>query len=372
MTGLYIHIPFCKQACSYCDFHFSTNQKMRSKIVSAINKELSLRKEEVSGPISSIYFGGGTPSILNQEELSSIFEHIHKHYNTEKVSEITLETNPDDHSEAQLKFWKSLGINRLSIGIQSFIDRDLKLMNRAHNAAHARECIKSAKAAGFEHLTIDLIYGIPHQTFEEWQENVEMAIGLETEHISAYCLTVEEKTALHHQVEKGLIREKSDEEIEQEYLHLHNTLEAAGFIHYEISNYAKPGSTATHNSNYWKSQPYIGIGPSAHSFDGKNVRRWNVANNIAYMKFIEAGQSYFETETLRLEDQLNEYLMTHLRTKAGILFSEIPEALRPVFMDQLNELPRALKEKMAISESGASINPEHWLMADAVIRELMI
>jgi oxygen-independent coproporphyrinogen-3 oxidase len=345
---------------------------MRSQLIHALCKEMIARKDETAKPISSIYFGGGSPSILNQTELSLIFKTLTSNFDLSQVQEVTLETNPDDHSTEKLSFWKSLGINRLSIGIQSFIDRDLKLMNRAHSASDAKACVEQARQAGFESLTIDLIYGIPNQSFEEWQANVQQAIALNTDHISAYCLTVEEKTALHHQVKSGAIAEKQDDIMEEEYLFLHRTLSEAGFHHYEISNYAKTGKEAFHNSSYWSGKTYLGFGPSAHSFDGKSTRRWNISNNITYAKAIAEGSEYFETEILSRTDKTNEQIMTALRTAAGLSLNEIESNHKKEILRQAETLSPTLKNCVWQTDSHLGIKPENWLLADAVIRELMV
>lgn len=372
MTSIYVHIPFCKQACSYCDFHFSTNQATRKRLIDALCKEIEWRKDEGLGVVETLYFGGGSPSILSNDELRQIFESLRKSYDLTHLQEVTIETNPDDHDAEKLAFWRSLGINRLSIGIQSFIDRDLQLMNRAHDAAHAAKCVSNARQAGFDVLTIDLIYGIPGQSFAEWQQNVQRAINLGVNHISAYCLTVEEKTALHHQVKNEKVTEKDDETIEREYLYLHQTLEQNGFEHYEISNYAKAGSRAQHNSNYWKGKAYLGFGPSAHSFDGKNQRRWNISNNISYARAIESSADYFETEDLNEDEKANERIMIGLRTRAGILWNDFDENQSMEIKANLAEMPEDLSLKLNVSTEGISIKPEYWLVSDAIIRELML
>ena len=372
MSGIYVHIPFCKQACTYCDFHFSTQIKHQDKLVEALCLEVSSRASELSDPISSIYFGGGSPSILTHENLKKISSQITKSFDTSQVLEITLESNPDDHSAENLMFWKSIGINRLSIGIQSFIDRDLKFMNRAHNANEAADCVAKAKNAGFEHLTIDLIYGIPNQTEIEWKSNVEQAIALRVDHISAYCLTVESKTALAHLVNSKKVTEKSEEEIESEYLLLHQLLERSGFDHYEISNFAKLGSKAIHNSNYWSGKPYLGFGPSAHSFDGNIKRSWNVSNNASYIKAIKEITSYSESEQLTDNERANEQIMTGLRRKNGVSIDGWTKSIISEFQQNLDQMPLALRERLLISETNVSIQPESWLMADAIIRDLII
>jgi oxygen-independent coproporphyrinogen-3 oxidase len=372
MAGIYIHIPFCKQACTYCDFHFSTSQKLRQPLIDALCREIDLRKNELSEAPTTLYFGGGSPSILSAEELRQILDALTLAFDLSKLKEVTLESNPDDHSSEKLQLWKSLGINRLSIGIQSFIDRDLKFMNRAHNAQDAQLCVQKAREAGFEKVTIDLIYGIPNQTAEEWKNNIQQAIDLNPEHISAYCLTIEEKTALHHQLETGKIIEKEDEKVEQEYLTLHAMLTQAGYAHYEISNFGKPEHLATHNANYWKGLAYIGFGPSAHSFDGANKRSWNISNNAQYIKAINSGGQFLDEETLSAEDRSNEQIMTGLRRSKGFDLDQLPKEHALLVQQNIHAMDDQLKTCIWQNESHVGIHPEKWLLADAVIREIMI
>lgn len=372
VAGIYVHIPFCKQACTYCDFHFSTNQKLRAPLVDAICQEMEQRKSEIKSPVQSLYFGGGSPSILNASELDQIFEALHQHYDFSEVKEVTLESNPDDHHAEKLKQWLSLGVNRLSIGIQSFMDRDLELMNRAHNAQEADRCVQSARAAGFDALTIDLIYGIPGQSMKQWQSNVQKAVSLDVDHISAYCLTVEERTALHHLVEKGEVEEKDDSVIEKEYLYLHRKLADCGYEHYEISNYAKQGKRALHNSSYWSGSQYLGFGPGAHSFDGKFKRRWNVANNARYINAIGDKEAYFEEELLNADERFNEVLMTELRTKAGVDLSTVGEKHKQHLINTINHQDEPMRSALTIQDERLLLNPERWLMTDAYLRELVV
>jgi oxygen-independent coproporphyrinogen-3 oxidase len=372
MAGLYIHIPFCKQACTYCDFHFSTQQKFRQPLLKALQIELYHRLKNTTNKIDTVYIGGGSPSILDDSELAQIFSTISEFVSIQELSEITLETNPDDHDFKNLRFWKKLGVNRLSIGIQSFFDRDLKFMNRAHNAEHAEQCVIQAKEAGFESLTIDLIYGVPNQSFYEWQTNVAKAIALNVDHISAYCLTVEERTALHHQVKAGKTQERSDEEIERQYLWLRKTLESAGFEHYELSNFAKPGKYAVHNKNYWSGNAYIGIGPSAHSFDGDKNRRWNVANNTAYIKLINANEQFWEEETLSETSALNEKLITGLRTKEGVFINETFGMYTEKILKSAQKFERNQPDLLLINGNHLGINPDNWLLTDLVLRNILI
>ncbi len=317
MSGIYIHIPFCKQACYYCNFHFSTQLKTMDEMVNAICHEIDLRYSYLAETeLQSIYFGGGTPSLLSNAHLSQIFETIKKYFTITKGAEITLEANPDDLTEEKLLALKQTPINRLSIGVQSFFDADLKWMNRAHNANQAQQAITFAKQIGFHNITIDLIYGTPGLTNHNWLTNIETAIGLGVNHVSSYALTVEPKTALASFIEKGKYTETNDEQAAEQFDILVNTLTENGFIHYEISNFGKSGFLAVHNSNYWKGKHYLGIGPSAHSFNTKS-RSWNVANNQQYIKALQSNYCEATEEILSLNDQINEYIMTGLRTIWG-------------------------------------------------------
>ncbi len=318
MAGIYIHVPFCKKACHYCNFHFSTQQQLKPDLVAAICKEAILRKEFLRESIHTIYFGGGTPSLLSDSELELILYTLKENYTISPSAEITLEANPDDIHSDKLNHWHRVGINRLSIGIQSFFEEDLYWMNRAHNALQARDCIVQAQIAGFSNLTIDLIYGTPGLTNERWQQNIQTALSLGIPHLSCYALTVEPNTALDHMVRKG---QKKDVDTDLQATHfniLTQTLQAAGFEHYEISNFAKPGFRSQHNSSYWQGKPYLGLGPAAHSFDGAFIRQWNISNNPLYIRSLQQGVVPFESETLTITQKINEYLMTSLRTMEGI------------------------------------------------------
>ncbi|MBT6440213.1 MAG: radical SAM family heme chaperone HemW [Flavobacteriales bacterium] len=323
MAGIYLHIPFCKQACHYCDFHFSTSTQNQDKVVDAIIAEIELRQGYLKDKsIETIYFGGGTPSLLTQEQVKKLLDKVRIVYTVDQNAEITLEANPDDLNHIKLEQLKQAGINRLSIGIQSFRERDLFFMNRSHTKDQAIKCVANAQALGFDNITIDLIYGVPNQTNEEWRKNLLQAISLNIQHISSYCLTVEPKTTLAHMVKQKQVFQVTDEFAEKQFKMLIETLAENGFEQYEISNFAKDGFISLHNSNYWKGVEYIGLGPSAHSFDGKS-RQWNVANNNRYMKFLENGKLDFEREILTEEQKYNEYILTTLRTKWGIDENEI-------------------------------------------------
>lgn len=318
MSGIYLHIPFCKQACHYCNFHFSTSLKYRKEMVAAICTEIERRVDYLpDGPIETIYFGGGTPSILNEEELAEIFATLEKHFTIAPKAEITLEANPDDLSEIRLKTLKDSSVNRLSIGVQSFFQEDLAYMNRAHDAQEAERAIELAHDFGFKNISIDLIYGAPTTTDEQWAANVDKLIRWKIPHLSCYALTVEPGTALDHFIKKGTSLPVDEAKAARQFTYLMNTLEAAGYEHYEISNFSLPGHHARHNTNYWRGVPYLGVGPSAHSFDGPS-RQWNVANNAKYMKAIDNQTLAFEKEILSPADQHNEYIMTALRTKWGV------------------------------------------------------
>ena len=323
MAGIYIHIPFCKQACTYCDFHFSTTfEKYRSALIDAILEELERRKDYLdSQPIETIYFGGGTPSLLTKDELQSILSKIRTIYKVVDTAEITLEANPDDISKERLEEWKNEGVNRLSIGLQSFLQSDLDWMNRAHTAEESENAVKLAKKYGFS-LTVDLIYGLPDRSLVEWKSNIDQLISLAPNHISAYCLTVENNTILRNWVDKGKVYPASEDDQAEQFLLLVDVLEKAGYEQYEISNFAKKGQFSKHNSNYWKGVSYLGVGPSAHSFDGES-RRWNVSNNRKYILGITTNKEYSETEILTPKDRFNEAVMTGLRTVWGVSIDDL-------------------------------------------------
>lgn len=323
MAGIYIHIPFCKVKCNYCDFHFSTNQKYLSKMTQAICTELADRKGYLDNEaIKTIYFGGGTPSILPDNDLKSIVDTIKSNYQLEQNLEFTFEANPDDLSEQKLIELKRVGINRLSIGIQSFDNDQLVFMNRAHNAEEANNCVQLAQKHGFDNITIDLIYGLPNTDEVYWKSQVSKAINLGVNHISAYCLTIEDKTVFGNWHKKGKLNPLGDEAGLKQFKILQSELKKAGYEHYEISNFSKDGNISQHNSAYWLGEKYLGIGPSAHSFNG-NFRQWNVANNIRYIRALEDKSTYFEYEKLTQTDKFNEYILTRLRTKWGIHLDEL-------------------------------------------------
>jgi oxygen-independent coproporphyrinogen-3 oxidase len=324
MAGIYLHIPFCKKACHYCDFHFSTTQHLLPEMVKAISLEAALQKDYLQETVETIYFGGGTPSILSAEYLITLLEALHQHFDIDPLAEITLEANPDDINESKAVAWKQAGVNRLSIGIQSFDEKDLSWMNRAHTAKQAKEAIEVVQKAGFENLTIDLMYGTPTLTDEQWGKNVFTAIAYGIHHLSCYALTVEPATALAKMINKKTVENVDTDKQAKHFQLLTGWLQAAGFEHYEISNFAKPGYRSRHNTSYWKGRNYLGLGPSAHSFNGQS-RQWNISNNALYLTSIMQGTIPFEIETLTLRQQFNEYIMTGLRTLEGISLRLIEE-----------------------------------------------
>ncbi|TJZ60438.1 radical SAM family heme chaperone HemW [Sphingobacterium olei] len=315
---IYFHIPFCKQACHYCDFHFSTSLKYKEDMLQAMHKELQIRASYLEDKtVQSIYFGGGTPSILEADEVSRLIDQVGRYFDIDSEAEITLEANPDDLDSAKVQALRNTPINRFSIGIQSFYEEDLKWMNRAHNALEAQSSIMRVQDAGFENITCDLIYGYPLLTDEKWKSNMQRLIDFEIPHISSYAMTVENRTALDHFIKQGTTAPLNEDQSAEQMSILIETLISKGFEHYEISNFAKPGKYAKHNTNYWKGKHYLGIGPSAHSFNGTS-RAWNVANNAKYCTGILENSFHLETEQLSLEDRVNEYIMTSLRTMWGI------------------------------------------------------
>jgi oxygen-independent coproporphyrinogen III oxidase len=326
LAGIYIHIPFCKKSCNYCNFHFSTSLRYKDELVDALLKEVDLTINnnlsdynhfDLSETIDTIYFGGGTPSLLSHEELNKILTKINAAFMISTVAEITIEANPDDITEAKLIEWKTSGINRLSIGIQSFYQEDLEWMNRAHNKDQAKKCIELAHKHGFYNISIDLIYGTPLLTNEKWQENVKTALSFNIPHLSCYALTIEPKTILHKLIEQKKVEDVNPDQQSEQFLLLMKWLQEAGYEHYEISNFAKPGFRSRHNSSYWSGKKYFGFGPSAHSYDGEN-RFWNIANNNVYITTINDDKIPFEKETLSQTQRLNELVMISLRTMEGL------------------------------------------------------
>lgn len=318
MAGIYVHIPFCKQACTYCDFHFSTSMRNKEAMVNAIVKEAEMRSDYIGNEmVETLYFGGGTPSLLSSFELNSILKSLRANFHFSDEIEFTFEANPDDLNSEKLEMLAENGVNRLSIGIQSFDDGYLKWMNRAHRSADSIACVKRARHVGIDNISIDLIYGLPNLDLIQWENQIEKALDLGVTHISAYCLTVEPATALGFRVRKGIEKPVDEEAAAVQFEVLIDKLAAAGFEQYEVSNFARQGYYSKHNTSYWLGVPYLGLGPSAHSFN-RSERAWNVANNTRFIKAIEAGELPLTIEKLDRQDQFNEWIMTGLRTKWGL------------------------------------------------------
>ena len=318
-AGIYLHIPFCKQACIYCNFHFSTSLKYKDDVLAAMMREIALQQHYLGNrQIETVYFGGGTPSLLSADDINRLFDTIAKFWPLNNLKEVTLEANPDDLNKQYLRQLRQTPISRFSIGIQSFHDKDLLYMKRAHNGQQAEAAVKGAQDAGFDNLTIDLIYGIPGLSDTAWQQNLNKVKELSLPHFSAYALTVEERTALYHAIAKKAAAPVDTEQSAAQFEILMAHAPTIGFEHYEISNLAQPGRYAVHNTNYWRGNAYLGIGPSAHSFDGDRRRHWNVANNITYTQgLLQHNRTTHEDEVLTDADRMNEYIMTSLRTQWG-------------------------------------------------------
>ena len=373
MSGIYIHIPFCKQACHYCDFHFSTSMKKKAEMVTALAKEMKMRKTEFDDEvIETIYFGGGTPSLLTIEDLRFLIDEVYSNYNVVANPEITIEANPDDLSKERIVELSNIRINRLSIGIQSFFEDDLKMMNRAHNSEEAKECLKIATQY-FDNISIDLIYGISGMSNEKWLQNIEMALSYNVPHISSYALTVEPKTALHSFIQKGIISQPEDE-VAQEHFHiLVDKLTENGFIHYELSNFGRENYFSKNNSSYWLGKKYIGIGPSAHSYDGEK-RGWNVSNNALYIKSISDNKVPIETETLTKTDRYNEYIMTGLRTIWGISLDRIAAEFGESYLNYLNQqAAKYIEDKLlCVNENILRTTKNGKFLSDGIASDLFL
>ena len=373
MAGIYIHIPFCKQACFYCDFHFSTSLKKKDALISCLVKEIELRKKALNNQIvETIYFGGGTPSMLSAKEISLLIAAVYKHHTVVASPEITLEVNPDDLSEEKIIELSHTPVNRLSIGVQSFFEKDLKLMNRAHSSSEAHTSLEIATRY-FENISIDLIYGIPGLTHEEWQQNIQTALNFNVSHISSYALTVEPKTALEKLIKKGKI-EKVDEVLAQEqFFILRDLLEKANFVHYELSNFGKENYFSKNNTAYWLGKSYLGIGPSAHSFDGKQ-RSWNVRNNTQYIKEIELNKLPIESEVLSVTDRYNEYVMTGLRTIWGVSLEKIKTDFGPKYVTYIQtESEKYIQQKLLYVEANTlKTTKEGAFLVDGIAAHLFL
>ncbi len=371
MSGIYIHIPFCKSRCAYCDFHSGTDLSIKKELVDALCAEIELRKNYIRQPVKTIYFGGGTPSILNKEELSQILNTIHTSFNTSQCVEMTLEVNPDNITIEYLKMLQSLQFKRISMGIQSFNDDELRLINRRHSARKAIEAVKLCQASGFNNISIDLIYGLPNQTLESWQYSLNMAIELGVQHISAYHLTYEKGTKISQLIEKKQLNPVSEDLSVEMFKLLVNTLEANAFEQYEISNFAKENFRSRHNSSYWNNQSYLGIGPSAHSYD-LNSRQWNLASTKQYISHIQSNRNFFEIEILTAEEKYNDFIITRLRTKEGIDLSVLKEFGTKLNDYCLKNAQSGIKQNLlTIENNHLKLTKEGIFVSDRIFSDLI-
>ena len=373
MSGIYIHIPYCKQACHYCDFHFSTSMKTKNEMIDCIVKEMDIRESEFSKKIDSLYIGGGTPSLMTNLELETIFNGLEKKMSIGDIKEITIEINPEDLISEKLEFYKEIGINRLSIGIQSMNNNILKWMNRSHDTSQVINGLNNTKVAGFENINLDFIYGTPKNLSRDYKSELLEILKFNPTHLSCYHLTIEDGTYFGHLEKKKKIKRIEDDVSQQEFRWISEKLKSENYQHYEISNFAVQGKESFHNSNYWNQSSYIGLGPGAHSFRN-STRRWNISNNRLYIKNIKAGIPYFEQEVLSPYDIVNEKIMLGLRTLNGLdknhVFSIVPQAIKEGIESKLNTF---LKDEILLSTNNIiSMNPEKWLLSEYVSRELFI
>ena len=373
MSGIYIHIPYCKQACHYCDFHFSTSMKTKNEMIDCIVKEMDIRESEFSKKIDSLYIGGGTPSLMTNLELETIFNGLEKKMSIGDIKEITIEINPEDLISEKLEFYKEIGINRLSIGIQSMNNNILKWMNRSHDTNQVINGLNNTKVAGFENINLDFIYGTPKNLSRDYKSELLEILKFNPTHLSCYHLTIEDGTYFGHLEKNKKIKRIEDDISQQEFRWISEKLKSKNYQHYEISNFAVQGKESFHNSNYWNQSSYIGLGPGAHSFRN-STRRWNISNNRLYIKNIKAGIPYFEQEVLSPYDIVNEKIMLGLRTLNGLdkdhVFSIVPQAIKEGIESKLNTF---LKDEILLSTNNIiSMNPKKWLLSEYVSRELFI
>ena len=373
MSGIYIHIPFCKKACHYCNFHFSTQIQHIDEFVDALLIEMALQKNYLTDPIETVYLGGGTPSLLKQAHFEKITKSLQTHYNITHLKEFTIEANPDDISLEKTKMWKNMGINRLSIGIQSFQNEALSWMNRAHDTSQSILAIEHTKAAGIHNISTDLIYGTPHLSDEALLKDISILNNYEIPHISCYALTVEEKTALYHLIQENKIENVDSEKQARHFEILVNTLNDYGYEHYEISNFAKPGQRSLHNSNYWKGISYLGLGPSAHSFNNIS-RQWNIANNSLYIKSIHEAVVPFEIEQLDISAKYNEFMMISLRLLEGVDLAQIEARFGSGYLQHTNAILKdyLLNGKIEQTKNGFTIAKEARFLADGIASDFFI
>lgn len=374
MSGIYIHIPFCREACHYCDFHFSTNVEIKEALVQAIGEELRLRQGYLGGRrVDTIYFGGGTPSLLSTSELRFLLETVFQTHDISPDAEITMETNPDDLTLAALSEYKALGINRLSVGIQSFDDPVLKFLNRVHSSETAIRSVDRARQAGFENISIDLIYAIPGLSSNAWKENIARAVSLGPPHISAYTLTIEERTVFGNWQAKGKLKAVDEASAAAQLEMLMKMLTEAGYRQYEISNFARPGRESKHNSSYWRGVPYLGVGPSAHSYDTTS-RQHNVANNHQYVRALKEKNIPAEVELLTRQDRINDYILTTLRTDSGCDLSELKRAFSYDLVETEAAYIRNLEQHhlITLAEGRLRLTDKGKLLADKIASDLFL
>jgi oxygen-independent coproporphyrinogen-3 oxidase len=372
MAGIYVHIPFCRVACYYCNFHFSVSLKTKNDLLEALLKEATLRKDYLGGEsIGTVYLGGGTPSLMEGREIAVLMDQLRAHFTISPGGEITLEANPDDINATKLEAWKTAGINRLSIGIQSFFEEDLRWMNRAHSAEQAKTCVPLAQEQGFNNISIDLIYGSPGLTDEKWMENIRRAIDFKLPHLSCYALTVEPGTALQTMIHQHKKKPVEPEQQARQFLILVDELEKAGYEHYEISNFAKPGQRSRHNSSYWAGVKYLGLGPSAHSFNGQS-RQWNIAHNPQYIKAMQEGAHAFEKEELTSTQKVNEYIMTALRTMEGLDLARVETHFGKDRRIAIQQSAKKFLETNRLKQDGSrlQLTREGKLFADGIAADL--
>lgn len=373
MAGIYIHIPFCRQACTYCNFHFSTSLSLKKELLNALETEISITipvdNDEI---IDTVYFGGGTPSLLSAEELQAVLQSVRNKFNLAADAEITIEANPDDINKTILADWQNMGVNRLSLGIQSFDDNELRWMNRAHNAAQSLQSIDDIISAGFTNFSVDLIYGSPLLSNDTLKKNAEIIFSKKIPHISAYALTVEAKTVLHKMIEKHDSPAIDTNRQAEQFEILLQLTEDAGYEQYEISNFAQPGYRSKHNSSYWQGKPYYGFGPAAHSFNGKNIRRWNIANNALYIQSLQKNEIPFEEEILTPVQQLNEYIMTSLRTVEGLNLETVNKKFGTEEVKKiLAQSKKYIDQKLMREQNGFIIlNKKGKFLADGIAADL--
>jgi oxygen-independent coproporphyrinogen III oxidase len=373
LAGIYIHIPFCRKACTYCNFHFSTSLQQKKNFLDALHHEIKLRRDflKEGQSIETIYFGGGTPSLLESDEIKAIMDALQENYLISSDTECTLEANPDDITTSGVKAWMQAGINRLSLGVQSFDDAELGWMNRAHTASQSLQSIDEIQEAGMQNFSVDLIFGSPLQSQDSLEKNTQLITSKKIKHISCYALTVEPRTVLFQQVKKGQTADTNPEQQANDFLFLMNYLQDAGYEHYEISNYALPGYRSKHNSSYWQGLPYLGLGPSAHGYDGMNKRRWNIANNSIYIHELLNNRLPFEEETLEPVQQLNEYIMTALRTAEGISLERVSNKFGDIKEEALkNKVSGLNPENISITDGKIILSNAGKLFADGLASSL--